>query len=355
MSRLYRQASLHAPLNDVVEALVGRVVQKLRNTEPYVLMWWVFTACVSASQIGRYFGETLGPLTYLITIAGSAGCGWIWLLSRSLFRSRQPEPWALLTVGAIVIVESYWHFTSNLPGGGLTGEMRRIGENAAALVCFSAIAMVFVEALSGFNAQLPKTERRFRQIFVSVFAAIIVISLVWAGNADKMSIASNWSEATLAGCAMFAVVASRLAVNFRRHRPLHARASRITRDVADNSALAQRILQIVENRELFTTPNLKIAQFAEALGEQEYKVTQCITGNLQYRNFNHFINSYRIESAKRALASAQSQDQPILTIAFDCGFSSLGPFNRAFKQHAGMTPREFRAAHGGQRQRFEEC
>jgi AraC-like DNA-binding protein len=33
---------------------------------------------------------------------------------------------------------------------------------------------------------------------------------------------------------------------------------------------------------------------------------------------------------------------PILTIALDAGFQSLGPFNRAFKAHAGVTPSEFR-------------
>jgi AraC-like DNA-binding protein len=40
---------------------------------------------------------------------------------------------------------------------------------------------------------------------------------------------------------------------------------------------------------------------------------------------------------------------PILTIALDAGFQSLGPFNRAFKAHAGVTPSEFR------RDRFAEA
>jgi AraC-like DNA-binding protein len=31
-----------------------------------------------------------------------------------------------------------------------------------------------------------------------------------------------------------------------------------------------------------------------------------------------------------------------LTIALDAGFQSLGPFNRAFKAHTGMTPTDFR-------------
>jgi AraC-like DNA-binding protein len=33
---------------------------------------------------------------------------------------------------------------------------------------------------------------------------------------------------------------------------------------------------------------------------------------------------------------------PILTIALDTGFGSIGPFNRAFKAHTGLTPSEYR-------------
>ncbi len=33
---------------------------------------------------------------------------------------------------------------------------------------------------------------------------------------------------------------------------------------------------------------------------------------------------------------------PVLTIALDTGFGSIGPFNRAFKAHTGMTPTEYR-------------
>ena len=38
---------------------------------------------------------------------------------------------------------------------------------------------------------------------------------------------------------------------------------------------------------------------------------------------------------------------PVLTIALDSGFQSLGPFNRAFKADTGMTPTEYRKAAEG--------
>jgi AraC-like DNA-binding protein len=59
-------------------------------------------------------------------------------------------------------------------------------------------------------------------------------------------------------------------------------------------------------------------------------------------NFNAFLNHYRIEDARAALADPGKKDAPILTIAMDAGFQSIGPFNRAFKADTGLTPSEFR-------------
>jgi AraC-like DNA-binding protein len=48
--------------------------------------------------------------------------------------------------------------------------------------------------------------------------------------------------------------------------------------------------------------------------------------------------------AEAALADPSQAEVPILTIALDAGFGSIGPFNRAFKAHTGLTPTEYRRA-----------
>jgi AraC-like DNA-binding protein len=85
-----------------------------------------------------------------------------------------------------------------------------------------------------------------------------------------------------------------------------------------------------------------VAELARRAGEPEYKVTQCITGALGFRNFNHMANHFRLAEAKRRLVDPDLNHLPVLTIALDCGFGSIGPFNRAFKAEAGMTPTQFR-------------
>ena len=87
---------------------------------------------------------------------------------------------------------------------------------------------------------------------------------------------------------------------------------------------------------------LSIGALAAQLGVPEYKLRRVINQQLGHRNFNAFLNGYRIADAKRALADPAMADVPVLTIAMDAGFQSLGPFNRAFKADTGMTPTEFR-------------
>ena len=47
-------------------------------------------------------------------------------------------------------------------------------------------------------------------------------------------------------------------------------------------------------------------------------------------------------TSQGVLADPVQREVPILTIALDAGFGSLGPFNRAFRDAEGMTPSEYR-------------
>jgi AraC-like DNA-binding protein len=88
---------------------------------------------------------------------------------------------------------------------------------------------------------------------------------------------------------------------------------------------------------------MTIAKLAGQLGEQEYRLRRLINGQLGYRNFASFLSGYRLSEVKSALADPTQKEVPILTIALDAGFGSLGPFNRAFRDVEGMTPSAYRA------------
>jgi len=93
---------------------------------------------------------------------------------------------------------------------------------------------------------------------------------------------------------------------------------------------------------LYREPGLAISALATKLRVPEYRLRRLINQQLGHRNFNAFLNQWRLDEAKAALSDAAQRDVPISTIALDAGFQSLGPFNRAFKAETGLTPGEFR-------------
>ena len=58
---------------------------------------------------------------------------------------------------------------------------------------------------------------------------------------------------------------------------------------------------------------------------------------------SRFVTAQRLAQVQRALGDPGQAHLTIGVIAFDAGFNDLSGFNRAFRQHFGMTPREFRA------------
>jgi AraC-like DNA-binding protein len=94
---------------------------------------------------------------------------------------------------------------------------------------------------------------------------------------------------------------------------------------------------------LYRDPELTLASLASKLSVPEYRLRRHIHQQLGFRNFNTYVNSLRLADARRWLADPAQREAPVLTLAMDAGFGSIGPFNRAFKAETGLTPTEFRA------------
>ncbi|WP_143198275.1 AraC family transcriptional regulator [Bradyrhizobium sp. AS23.2] len=106
--------------------------------------------------------------------------------------------------------------------------------------------------------------------------------------------------------------------------------------------LLRRLDHLMTVERIYRQEGLSIGTLAARFDVPEYRLRQAINEGLGYRNFNAFLNHYRIEDAKLALSDLVQREVPVLTIAMDAGFQSIGPFNRAFKAETGMTPSEFR-------------
>jgi AraC-like DNA-binding protein len=90
-------------------------------------------------------------------------------------------------------------------------------------------------------------------------------------------------------------------------------------------------------------PDLSLGTLSERLKLPEHRLRRLINKGLGYRNFAAFLNDHRVSQAKRILADPENSRQHIVAVAFELGYASLAPFNRAFRQLTGMTPSEYRA------------
>lgn len=300
----------------------------------------LFIGAVVASLLTRLVGPQLGPASDVIAIAGYATCGWSWLLVRALFQpAGAPRAlWPLGVVLALVATGAFLRLS-----GETSASLPRMAGNLVTLVSSTLLLLATIEPLKGLQWDGPKPERRFRLGFAAAYASLLGISVVWVNGAPAGSLAGHWDVTITSACTLLALAGMGFAVWYRQRHPLAATGAvrRRTRP-ADTDDMAERLTRLIFEEAIFTRQNLRVADVARRLGEPGYKVTQCVTGTLGFRNFNQMANHYRIKDAKRLLADPGGDRLPILTIAYDCGFNSTGPFNRAFKAETGLTPKQFR-------------
>lgn len=107
--------------------------------------------------------------------------------------------------------------------------------------------------------------------------------------------------------------------------------------VADaTGALVTRLRSAMRDERLYADHDLRVGTLATHLGVPEYRLRRTINGTLGYRNFNQFVNGYRLEEASARLVS--DPRTPVLTIALDVGFRSISSFNAAFRARFGSSP-----------------
>jgi len=109
-----------------------------------------------------------------------------------------------------------------------------------------------------------------------------------------------------------------------------------------DDALLARLLRLMQDEKVYRQEGFGLGALVAALGVPEYRLRRLIHQRLGHRNFSSFVNGYRLAEVTAALADPGQAEVAILTIALDAGFQSIGPFNRAFKAHAGMTPTAYR-------------
>ena len=103
----------------------------------------------------------------------------------------------------------------------------------------------------------------------------------------------------------------------------------------------ESVIEVVERDSLFLDPNLTLTKLAKKTQLAPSLLSQIINQGTS-KNFNEFINAYRVELIKQRLQDEKFNHLSILAIALDTGFNSKATFNRVFKKIDGNSPSFYR-------------
>lgn len=108
----------------------------------------------------------------------------------------------------------------------------------------------------------------------------------------------------------------------------------------ENDWLKSRLQQIMEEQRAYLDPGLTLNDLAKRLKSNSSALSSLINQHFG-KNFNDFVNEYRVEAFKENVAKIDNKNFTLLAVALDCGFNSKATFNRAFKKFTGISPREY--------------
>ena len=267
-----------------------------------------------------------------------------WLFTRALFDDAFRLRWWHGLIWAAVVAFSYVSCMWIAPGG--NARIAIVMVNSLVLVF---IALAVAQTISSWSADLVERRRRVR-VFIVVASALYggmnaLLQIAYAGSRVTVEWASLLNAGVLTGI-VAAITWAMMRVDgadlFTAPPEAIALAKPVAAEEAADQKLVDALMRLMADERIYRHDNITIGTLATRLRIPEYRLRRLINQRLGYRNFSVFLNNHRIEEAKAALADPTQAEVPVITIAMDAGFQSLGPFNRAFKATTGVTPTEYR-------------
>ena len=108
-----------------------------------------------------------------------------------------------------------------------------------------------------------------------------------------------------------------------------------------SETILAQLLHIMEQEHPYRESSLNLTMLSNMLDASPHHVSQVINEKLG-KSFFDFVNQYRVQETKKALASPESDRFSVLGIALDAGFNSKSAFYTAFKKYTGITPTQFK-------------
>jgi len=103
---------------------------------------------------------------------------------------------------------------------------------------------------------------------------------------------------------------------------------------------SSRLLKHISVNKPFLNPDLSLRELANQIDIHPNHLSWILNQSIG-KNFNEFINHYRIETFKSIARAQDNKNITIEGLAYESGFNSKTVFNTYFKRDTGLTPRQF--------------
>ena len=284
------------------------------------------------------FGEALGSTVELIiVIAGTSIPGLIWLIAWNFFADDKRIPRWFIPAWLAYMLLALVNWPVDLSPQASAFAFDLVPQIIKLILVLHVIYM----ALEGKTSDLVNDRLELRvplAIGAALMTSLVIVVEIWAGDNMPMFV-------EVLGSTLMALVTLSANIYLFRMHGRWQQEPRITTVEEANPEIESRdlavIKELMERDRLYAEHGITIGDLASHLTMPEYRLRTIINQGFKVRNFNQFLNSYRIKEAARRLID--EADLPILTIALDVGFKSLSSFNKAFRDTHQQTPTEYRS------------
>ena len=283
-----------------------------------------------------------GLVLHILSVMAS---GMFWLFSLTLFGDEPQFPTWRLWPPVLLTLTAVAALVSAMPVAHTFWLVYNFG---TLLLAAHALLAIW----RGWKGDLVEPRRRLR---APVMATAAVYVLFTASRDLRGTLGLGEGAPSQVQAIMLAILALGGAVALLRVDPVLMgsvagksvpRAASPTLDLVDQATLA-KLSKAMNEEEVWRREDISIRNLADHVVTTEHRLRRLINGSLGHRNFAAFINAARIDAARSALRDPDQALRSIAAIAYDLGFGSLGPFNRAFRESVGLTPKAWRQGAGG--------
>ena len=255
------------------------------------------------------------------------------LLVWFIFEEKCSVPLWLLSVVVFGLLSSLWFYLHGIAFSSAPMWL----QVSKVLISIGAVIVVW----SGKDNDLIEVRCKVRNVSVlgiGLIMAVIFLTKV-VTNFNNPPLIDSIEAFTLF---VFAFLCNYFLIKLHPHFQLISERPLIKEDSKDK--LIIELLERMVSERLYTDHDLRVGSLAKMLNIPEYKLRNKINQQLGYRNFNQFVNHYRIEEAGKKLL--QEKRLPVLSIALDVGFRSISSFNTAFQAKFGVYPTQYSQQRG---------